>query len=109
MANWPRVYGIKSTLMELAHRPKVTFDSDLKDRIKIMRKEFRKVKRHNICLIEQKELEKFETLAYIRNKNKFWKSINNQKKIRSTDKTPSISPTNLTSHYKNLSTKNMII
>jgi hypothetical protein len=66
----PEIKRIKSELMELTHRPKVTFDSDLKDRMKSMRKEFRKVQRHNIFIIEQKELEKFETLAYNGNKYK---------------------------------------
>jgi hypothetical protein len=102
----PEIKRVKSELMELTHRPKFTFDSDLKDRMKSMRKEFRKVQRHNIFIIEQKELEKFESLTYNGTKNKFWKSINNQKKIRSTDKTPSISPTNLTSHYKNFFNEN---
>lgn len=53
---------------------------EIENQISNLKTSFRRIQRQNILIIEKKELDKFENLAKEKNKNKFWRFINNNKK-----------------------------
>ena len=95
----PQLRNIKQEIMHLKSRQAYNNNSDLENKISSLKTSFRRIQRQNIILIEKKELEKFEKIANEKNRNKFWRFINLNKKKRSLEVNPTISPKSLLSHY----------
>jgi hypothetical protein len=95
----PELKQIKNELMQLKYIYQQNRNFEIENQISNLKTSFRRIQRQNILIIEKKELDKFENLAKEKNKNKFWRFINNNKKKRSTETSPTISPQNLLNHY----------
>jgi hypothetical protein len=76
----PELKLIKNELMHLKYVQQQNNNFEIENQISKLKTTFRRIQRQNILLIEKKELDKFENLAKEKNKNKFWRFINNNKK-----------------------------
>ena len=99
------MYQIRNRIIELKH---ITVPlssnsnvSDIRTEIKRQKNNFRRIQRQNIYLAEAKELDKLESLARKKNKDKFWKFIKKNRKRRKLEKEVTIPPDHLKDHYSN--------
>ena len=76
----PELKLITNELMHLKYVQQQNNNFEIENQISKLKTTFRRIQRQNILLIEKKELDKFENLAKEKNKNKFWRFINNNKK-----------------------------
>ena len=95
----PELKNIKTQILELKKNPIFASNAIIQKEISNLKKKFRKIQRQNIYLLEQKELNKFESLARKKDKPKFWKFIKSKRKSRSNEKEVTSSPQNLFDHY----------
>ena len=92
--------NIKEKIMFL--KKNFTKSNQIKFEIKKLKKDFRSWQRYSIYLREQKEYSKLNKISKLKDKNKFWRFINNSKRKRTVRKCISLDPALLLDHYKNL-------
>lgn len=95
----PQLKNIKSELVHIRNSLQKSYDVNLAKRRKFLKKEFRKIQRQNIHLLELKELNKFENFSLNSNKDKFWNFIRKSNKKHSHDVDPTIPAAQLITHY----------
>ena len=76
--------NIKEKIMFL--KKNFTKSNQIKFEIKKLKKDFRSWQRYSIYLREQKEYSKLNKISKLKDKNKFWRFINNSKRKRSVRK-----------------------
>lgn len=98
----PELLSIKNKLISLRNQFVYNKDPKIFNEIKIQKKLFRSIQRNNIFLDNMKEFDKLESIARKKNKDKFWKFINNKKKKLSNTNKIDITIEDLTNHFKKL-------
>lgn len=91
---------IKDKMVELNR--KITFDPSLEIKKKELKKEFRKIQRQKLYLMELKEQIKLEQVFSFKDKKKFWKKITKFKSNNTAKNDTSIPLENLFSHFQGL-------
>ena len=91
---------IKDKIMNL----KKNFEKNEKttQEIKTLKKEFRSWQRYSIFLKEKNEYNQLDKISKSKDKNKFWRFINNSRKKRTERRTVTLDSASLFQHFKNL-------
>ena len=77
-------------------------NDQINEELRKLKKEFRGWQRYSIYLAEKRDFERLNVIFRQKNKNKFWRFINNSKTLLSPPKIVTVDPKYLLDHYRKL-------